>query len=357
MSDPDGDDVAERGWVPRLADPLPGVGGRLKERPEDFEVEEIPLYPASGEGNHVYLTVRRRGWTTPDVQAELMRVFGIEKESIGFAGMKDRHAVTTQRFSLALGEETTPEEAARRVEGESPFEVLEASRHGNKLKLGHLLGNRFRIRVRGAVPDALQRVRPIMESVRLRGVPNAFGPQRFGLDGANADKGLALLTGRRERRKFLRRLYLSAWQSRVFNTWLAHRIRSDTFDLLLEGDVAKKTDTGGLFTVTDPAGDTERLARGEIVPTGPLFGYRMRAAEGEPGRVEERLLEEAGVERTALRRLRVAGDRRRARIDPVGLQVTVDEDGPLFAFELPKGAYATVVMREFLGDPESVASA
>ncbi len=348
------DEAAARGGaVPRLAHPLRGIGGHLKERPEDFEVVEIPLYQATGEGEHVYLTVRRSGWTTPDVQAELMRIFDLEKESVGFAGMKDRHALTTQTFSLALGDDVSVEEVRRRVEGESPFHVVKVDRHGNKLKLGHLLGNRFRIRVRGAVSDSLERVRPILDVVRRRGVPNAFGPQRFGVDGANAEKGRALLAGRRERRGFLRRLYLSAWQSRVFNAWLARRIQSDHFDCLLEGDVAKKTDTGGLFTVTDPLEDTARLHRGEIVPTGPLFGYRMRAALGEPGRVEEEMLRAEGVDATALRRLRVAGDRRRARVDPKNLEVTDTSDGPVFAFELPKGAYATVVMREFLENSES----
>ena len=355
MSDAGDGDVEGGGDVPRLADSLPGIGGHLKELAEDFQVVEVPLYPASGEGGHVYLTLRRSGWTTPDVQAELMRIFRLEKDAVGFAGMKDRHALTTQTFSLALGDEVTAEEVRLRVEGESPFSVLEVKRHGNKLKLGHLLGNRFLLRVRGAAPDALERVRPILDLVRLHGVPNAFGPQRFGLDGANARKGRALLGGRRERRKFLRRLYLSAWQARVFNAWLARRMRAGEFDRLLEGDVAKKTDTGGLFTVTDPTEDTARLHRGEIVPTGPLFGFRMRAALGEPGRVEEEMLAAEGVDKNALRRLRVAGDRRRARIDPKDLEVTWEPDGPVFSFELPKGAYATVVMREFLGDPESTA--
>ncbi len=179
-------------------------------------------------------------------------------------------------------------------------------------------------------------------------MPNFYGVQRFGMHGDNAQQGLAVLEGRGPRKLWLRRFVLSALQSALFNLWLAERMRQGWFGELLVGDIAKKTDTGGLFLVEDAAAERPRFERGEITYTGPIYGSRMRWAEGEPGALEHRILEEAGIALEALRRAHLDGTRRAARLLLHGLDIEPHPEGLLFSFTLPKGAYATTLLREFI---------
>lgn len=257
-----------------------------------------------------------------------------------------------QTFSLHL-KGMEPAAAAGRAAAalaglDPPVTVVGHGRHVNKLKVGHLLGNRFTIVVSGVGPDALAPAGEVARAIQARGLPNFFGPQRFGRLGDNAAQGLAILRGRGPREKWLRKLLLSAWQAEVFNRWLAARMAAGDFARLVSGDVAKKTDTGGLFTVADAALEQPRLDAGEITYTGPLFGKKMRWALAEAGGRERLILEATGVGEAELKRAGLDGGRRVARLWPQDLAIAAHPDGLVFDFSLAKGAYATVLLREFM---------
>ncbi len=334
--------------LPYFTADLPGVGGQIKVEPAHFVVEEIPLYEPSGQGQHVYVRLSREGWTTRALQNELAQLFDLRDVDVGCAGRKDKHARTTQTFSLNMpnADET---EVARRIEEDLPVELAWVRRHRNKIKAGHLLGNRFRIVVLGPGEEALPRAEAVVEALRRRGLPNFYGPQRFGREGDNAERGREILfTGRGPRKRWLRRLLLRAYQSALFNTWLVRRIERGWFERLLTGDIAKKLDTGGLFEVEDAQAEQTRFERYEITYTGPIYGSRMWWAEGEPGDLEREVLEQAGVTEEMLDRAHLSGSRRRARLLLDDLTVEPHPDGLLFTFSLPKGSYATTVLREVM---------
>ncbi len=332
--------------LPLVTADLPGSGGTVKASPEDFRVDEVPAYLPSGSGPHLWVHLEKRDRTTRDVARELARILRVSDRDIGYAGLKDRAAVTTQWLSACVAHD--PDLAALTGEG---FRTLEISRHQNKLRTGHLRGNRFSIVVRDG--DAA-RARGCAEALRTRGFANFFGTQRFGVEGRNAEVGRALLLGRDDpearragRDRFLRRLMLSAWQSRLFNAWLEERMRDGLFAAALRGDVLKKLETGGLFTCTDPEVDTPRVQRFECAPAGPMFGHKMREAAGEALVREERLLAAEGIGPAELRRGgdETEGTRRAGRL-PVDVAIEDVEGGYRTTFELPRGSYATVVMAE-----------
>lgn len=332
--------------LPFFTADLPGCGGRLKAEPAHFVVEEAPLYPPDGAGPHLHVCLTREGWTTRQVVEALARLFDLRPSDIGYAGMKDRHARCTQVFSLP-GLQAA---AAQRIAAELPFEVLWAQPHRNKLKLGHLLGNHFQIMVTdldAPVDEARQRAQAIAAVLAQRGLPNFFGPQRFGIDGANVARGRAALLGAGPRDKWLRRLLISAYQSHLFNMYLQRRLALHLFDRLLLGDVAKKTDTGGMFDVKEPIVEQPRFDGGEINFTGPIYGFKMWAAKDKAAELEAVVLQEAELTMEHLRRARVEGSRRPGRLLLRDLNLTVDDAGLHLAFFLPKSAYATVVVREF----------
>ncbi len=326
---------------------IPGSGGQVKASPEDFRVDELPAYLPQGSGPHLWLRVEKRGRTTRDVVQHLARALGVPERDAGAAGLKDREAVTSQWLSFPAAR--TPDAAELEAEG---LRVLEVSRHANKLRAGHLRGNRFSVVVRGG---ELSAAKACAEALRSRGLPNFFGAQRFGASGDNAEVGRALLMGeltrpevrRAARDRFLRRLVLSAWQARAFNAWLGERMRDGLFASALQGDVMKKLASGGVFTCEEPVADGPRVAAFELSPAGPMFGHKLRPASGEALLREERILLAEGVRSTDLVRGggETEGTRRAARL-PVAVELTGVEGGYLASFELPKGSYATVLMRE-----------
>ena len=334
--------------LPFATGDLPGSGGTLRASPEDFRVDEVPAYLPSGAGPHLYLRVEKRGRTTPDVLRALARALGVADRDAGYAGLKDRDAVTTQWLSFP----TAKEPGAAALDGPG-LRVLEVSRHANKLRTGHVRANRFSIVVRGGDPA---RARAAADALLARGLPNFFGPQRFGTEGRNAEVGKALLTGaatpearRAARDRFLRRLSLSAYQAHLFNLWLTARMADGLFAEALRGDVLKKLDTGGLFVCEDPAVDGPRVARFEVSPAGPIFGHKLRAAAHEALAREERILAAEGMTLEAFARGggEAEGTRRAARLR-VEVSLEPLPGGYRAVFELPKGSYATVVMRELV---------
>jgi tRNA pseudouridine13 synthase len=262
--------------LPYATEGQPGIGGRLRSKPQHFEVYEIPLYDASGEGEHLYVNITKVGLTTKQVQTDLARLFGLKKSQVGFAGLKDKHAQTTQTFSLGVGHKDPAYagEAAARIEDQLDVEVNWARFHRNKLKTGHLLGNRFSIVVSNPECDpdtCFERCTSITQLIVERGIPNYFGPQRFGRNGSNVEQGLGILGGSVSHRdKWLRKFLVGSVQSYLCNLYLAERFNTGHFDSLIAGDVAKKYETGGMFAVEDLPVDQLRYEAHEISFTAPV---------------------------------------------------------------------------------------
>jgi tRNA pseudouridine13 synthase len=322
------------------------IDGTIKERARDFEVEEIPLYEANGDGQHIYLRITRANQTTPAIEGKLASIFELSREQIGYAGKKDKRALSTQRFSLDLPN-AKPEEVGKKVEDYLDVEVESAKRHRNKLKLGHHLGNRFRVLVRDAT--GVDVARDICHQLEALGLPNYYGTQRFGNDGRNAERGRKILRGDSALyRGWKRQLFLNAFQSELFNLYLDKRIQRGWFGELKKGDIAKKRDTGGLFDVKDISRESPRFEADDITYTGPIYGSELWWAAHEPGTLEEDVLQQADFTLDELGDASLRGSRRRARIVVDDLKIMKSEEGLIFRFSLPKGGYATVLLGEFL---------
>lgn len=329
--------------LPHSTADLPGVGGVLRTEPEDFEVEEIPAYLPSGNGPHTYLWIEKRDLGTPEAIARLARAGGFDAHLVGWAGYKDRRAVTRQWLSV----EGLDPARARGLSAEG-VRVLDVGRHDNRLKTGHLAGNRFAIVLRGATDEA--GARAIADRLAKDGLANFFGEQRFGRQGDNAAQARAFLLGSapppRDRR--LRRLLASAWQSELFNRALLRRLALGGHSHALPGDLCVKHATGGMFYELDAAVLQPRLDAHEVSITGPLFGARMRWPEGEARLFEESLLAEELPNKNVLRAhgKLLPGSRRAYRLLPGAIDITRHPAGLRATFTLPPGAYATIVLRE-----------
>jgi tRNA pseudouridine13 synthase len=321
----------------------------LRHVPEDFVVCEIPLYDPSGDGEHLFLTIEKRNLTTADATAKICTALGVDVGSAGHAGMKDRRAVATQTISVPFAAHRSPDEAL--AAGSADLVVTRAVRHRHKLRPGHLQGNRFSIVVREIQPSAIEGVVAELGEIGRRGVPNAFGRQRFGRDGQNPERALAWLSGRdrgpRDRRE--RRLLFSALQSHFFNLVLDKRIEDGTWDRPLSGDLLKKHQTGGLFLCEDAAADALRAAAGELSPTGPIFGIKMRWPEGRPAEIERAVLHDAACGSSPFDAHPKLGEgsRRALRLFADGLRTERLAEDPTALrvdFVLPKGGYATTLL-------------
>src|SRR5688572_14187185 len=398
--------------LPYLTPQFPGIAGVIKQRPEDFFVHKLPTYEPSGTGEHVYAEVQKVGLTTFDAINRIAGALGISSRDIGYAGLKDARAIARQVFSIP----GTTEQAVMGLQLPG-MSVQWAARHGNKLRLGHLRGNRFAIKIRDVNPTDVVKLGPAIELLTSRGMPNYFGEQRFGRRGDNDKLGATLIRGRpeellhlllgspdpalddpatvqaralfdegkleqsihhwprrhgMERRilarliktgqpgaavkaidQKLRRLWVSALQSKLFNEVVARRIES--LDKLFEGDLAYIHNHGAVFRVEDVAAEQPRADRFEISPTGPLVGYRMTLPSGEPLHIEEEVFKSHGLTPGHFRqegRDRATGARRALRVQPEDVQLAagVDEHGAHItaAFSLPAGTYATVFLRELM---------
>ena len=402
--------MSESPELPFLTRDIPPVPGVVKERRDDFRVEEVGLYEPAGKGTHVYFIIEKTGLATMEAVRQIARALGVGPRDIGLAGLKDARAVTRQTLSL---EHIDPDRIVRLdVPG---IRVLAVSRHGNKLRIGHLKGNRFIVRLRRTDPDRLGDVRTVLDVLARRGLPNNFGPQRFGTRGDTWQIGRAMLredwdecvdvmlgrpgpsdtgdilrarelyeagdyeaagkawpwsfnaerrvcrtlaktNGSRSRAfkvvdKQLKRFYVSAYQSGLFNRVVAARI--DALDELWQGDLAYRHPQGAVFAIDDPAVEQSRCDAQEISPSGPLFGYRMTQPTGRPGRIEADILAADGFVLEDFRRPgvhRIKGARRplRVPIPDVAADAGTDAHGPFIElrFFLPAGSYALTVVRE-----------
>ena len=398
--------------LPYLTRDVSGVGGVIRQRPQDFFVQEIPAYEASGEGEHSLCEIEKVGLSTFDALDRIARTLDINPREIGFAGMKDAHAVTRQYLSVPR-----VDDAKLLAIQTTQVKVLSSKRHVNKLRLGHLKGNRFVIKIRDVEETDADKVRPALERLEREGMPNYFGEQRFGRRGDNDQLGAALLrddpmavlrlllgvplkdvdpSGIFEARRFfenrdyeaamkkwprssgmerrilarfintssagkalslleprLRRLWLSALQSRVFNDVVAERI--DALGKLLAGDLAYLHDRGACFSVEDVAAEQPRADAFEVSATGPMLGYRMSLPSGEALTLEQTIYDNFKLTREDFKRPnrdQAKGDRRPLRVKPVDVSVVggSDEYGShiTVGFTLPAGSFATVLLREVM---------
>ncbi len=321
----------------------PSLAARLRVTPEDFRVEEVLGYDADGKGEHALLWVEKRGANTDWVARELAKFAGVSPVAVGYAGLKDRHAVTRQTFSVQLAGKADPDWSTF---PHAEVKVLAATRHSRKLKRGALRGNRFVLVLREVQGDR-DAAEQVLQQIAARGVPNYFGEQRFGREGGNVEQARAMFAGRRvdrDKRSFL----LSAARSQIFNEVLAARVERGAWDTPLDGEIWSLAGSRSWFG-PEPFSDVlaERLARADIHPSGPLWG------QGEPPTVEiagalEREVAAASSDLAAgVAAARMDQERRPLRLLPRDLKWRWLDDNALeLAFELPAGAYATVVVRE-----------
>jgi tRNA pseudouridine13 synthase len=329
---------------PRSLGP-PCARARLRVEPEDFEVRELPLVTPDGGGSHLWLEVRKRDSNTNWVAARLAEQAGVPARDVGYAGMKDRRAVTTQWFSVGLQEAANDDWASWDIPGVS---ILRGVRHGRKLQRGALRGNGFRIVLRelhGATGELEGRLNDLAGA----GLPNYFGPQRFGRDGANAERGARWLERGGRLGRGRRGIYLSAVRSYLFNLLLAERVRQANWNRLVDGDLAMLDGSRSTFACSLPDAALERrCADFDIHPTGPLPGRGGTGATGVAAEIEGRVMQPFESTVAALERAGVNADRRSLRVRPAGLSWEFDGADLVLEFTLPPGAYATAVLRELV---------
>lgn len=339
--------------LPYITEDLEGIGGKIKQEAENFIVEEVPLYPCSGQGEHLYINLTKENLTTREVCSKLREIFNLKKEDVGAAGLKDKNAKTTQTISLRFGNFNgiVLDEVKEKIEKEfSSVKVNWMKKHENKLRSGHLLGNKFRIKISNLncnIEEAEKRVKIIIEKLKETGLPNYYGEQRFGKNQDNWQEGMAVLRGEKKiYDKWMKKFLLSSVQSYLFNLYLSERIKHGFFNRLLTGDIAKKTDTGGLFYVENLEKEQERFDKKEIIFTGPMFGDGLMEARGESGNFEKEILNRFNINEKFLGH----GLRRRGKliIDYVFLEIDEDKTAVWISFFLPKGSFATVFLRELM---------
>ncbi|MGD8792750.1 MAG: tRNA pseudouridine(13) synthase TruD [Anaerolineae bacterium] len=399
------------GGTPRyLTADLPGIGGAIKEQVSDFIVEELPLYTPLGKGEHTFFEIEKKGISTFQAVRTIARGLGVAPKRISYAGLKDAQAITCQVLSV----DQVPPEAVTALDLDQ-IRILWAERHQKKLKIGHLRGNRFTIRIRGVAEEMLPAGQAIVDLLVRRGVPNWYGPQRFGQRGDSALLGKYVVD--QDARAFVERLLggphpneservqeararfdagqwaealaifphnmanerralhrlidtegdagrayasvpkrfkiflLSAYQSALFNRVLDARL--ETLDRVFVGDLAMKHPGRSVFRVEDEAAEQPRADRFEISPTGPLFGYKMIEARGRQGQFEDEILAGEGLSPESWR---VGGGikargQRRALRFPVHEPELSFDEGVVLKFSLPRGCYATALLAEVMKVP------
>jgi len=322
--------------------------GLMRAVPEDFVVEERLGYSASGEGEHAFLEIRKRNTNTVDLARSIAKLCGIRQVDVGYAGLKDRVAVTTQAFSVHLPGKPDPDWT---ILADEDIEVLSVARHNRKIRRGSLRGNAFRLRLREVLADR-ELLEQRLASIAAQGVPNYFGSQRFGHDGANLRRVHLLLTGElRKMKREQKGILLSAARSQLFNQVLATRVEAGNWDKVIGGDVLLLEGSGRQFiaeTVDDEL--IQRAAEFDIHPSGPLPGRACRTLvpEGEAAWLETQALRDWADWIDGLARLGVDADRRALRLRVDELAWEWDGDDLLLSFALQSGSYATVVVRELL---------
>lgn len=332
---------------PLLTPELPGVGGRIKTQPEDFDVEEISSYEPLGHGEHLFLWIQKVGIGPEYLTRMIADRLGIPVNSVGVAGLKDRHAVSRQWVSVPQGAEAK----LGQFDG-GGLTLLKHARHQNKLKTGHSRGNRFRILIRGADASQAPALDAILAGLKSTGLPNYYGPQRFGRGGNTVELGFQCLAGTQPKRirPFVYKFALSAVQSLLFNDYLGRRVIDGFFRTVLNGDVMAKWPFGGLFVATDAAAEQARFNSRETVSAGPMFGTHTFAAAADAAAREASVLADHKLSPASFANFGklMGGTRRHNLVYLDDLASTWEPDGLRLEFSLPSGCYATVLLREIM---------
>ncbi|WP_434658818.1 tRNA pseudouridine(13) synthase TruD [Sulfurimonas sp. NW9] len=335
----------------------------FKQTPRDFVVEEIPLYEFSGEGEHLILQVRKKNLSTNEMIGQIARYLGIKNKEIGYAGLKDKNAMTVQYISL----HKKHEEALENFNFDG-IKILSKTYHNNKLRIGHLKGNRFYIKLKKVNPTSAEKIDEALKNIEKFGLPNFFGYQRFGNDGDNHILGEKLAKGEaRERNPRVKRLLINAYQSHLFNLWLSRRLEINTLVnsfkaeeiesllnmpneevkkmkdqkhpfKLISGDVMEHYPHGRLFDFEGAKEDLERFNARDISVTGLLCGKKVRHATEIAGDIEKDYDDEINAD----------GARRYAWVFPTEIEGRFNKHEAQYEmnFTLPKGSYATVLIEE-----------
>ena len=326
---------------------VPPVSGVLRARPEDFFVDEVLGFEAEGEGEHVLLQIEKRNTNTQWLADQLARYVGIPKRDVSYAGLKDRNALTRQWFSLGLAGAAEPDWENLNIEN---VRVLQHVRHRRKLRRGTLQGNRFQLVVRGLHGD-LAALEARLQQVAQQGVPNYFGEQRFGHDGANLQQAIAMFRGKRIKDRHKRSLYLSAARSSLFNELLSVRVAAGIWNRVIDGDAMLLAGTNSYFVPEHiDAEIQQRLDSFDIHPSGCLWGKGDSPAQAQAAVLEDDLIHAhpeycRGLEQAGLKQ-----ERRSLRLQVAELECELDASQQQLElrFFLSAGSYATTVLRELV---------
>ncbi|MBA2656382.1 MAG: tRNA pseudouridine(13) synthase TruD [Tatlockia sp.] len=324
----------------------PPSTGTIKVFPEDFKVNEILGFDLSGEGEHLFLNVEKKGLNTEELVRALARALDKPEKSISYAGLKDRHALTTQWLCVHCLGENPPNIETLAGAG---WRVVKAVRHLKKLKTGVLAANEFKLVLRELTQKT--DIDKRLLDIQSQGVPNYFGTQRFGFNGQNLIKAEAmLLGGKKEKNRFLRGLYYSAARSFLFNLLLAERVKLANWSHALDGDVMQLAGNNSVFTIaTADEVINERLASFDISPAAVLWGRGEERASLEALALQERILHPfkewcASLEQHGLERAY-----RALRLHPQEMNWHWQDEQTLeLYFKLEAGSYATSVIRELI---------
>lgn len=325
----------------------PTVKGAIKTTPDDFIVQEILSFEPSGSGEHAFVYVEKWGENTDFIARQLARFTQTKSRDIGFAGLKDRHGRTSQWFSIHLPGREDPD--WNEFQGEQ-FKALTSTRNDRKLRRGAIKVNQFTLTLRD-LDQTASSLLSRLAAIQQKGVPNYFGPQRFGRDGNNVEQALELIRNPARRiNPNLRGILLSAARSEIFNQILSERVRLGNWDQSIPGDVYMFCDSKSHFEADADAEDIkERIQQKIIHPSGPLVGENPSGARAEAAEIENRILGNFIELREGLRAEKLDSLRRPYRLIPGCLTSTIPDDRSLtIQFTLPAGAYATTVLRELI---------
>ncbi|MCK9608332.1 MAG: tRNA pseudouridine(13) synthase TruD [Methylomonas sp.] len=322
----------------------PSGTGNIKTEPEDFVVEEILSFEAEGNGEHVFLHIEKIGENTEYIARLLARHAGVRQRDIGYAGLKDRHGRTRQWFSVWLPGKLDPDWSALETDN---LKILQSLRHPRKLKRGVLAGNRFSLRIRNWQGDRELSDRQLQQ-IKNQGFPNYFGEQRFGHQGRNIDKALAMFGGVRVKPE-QRSIYLSAARSYLFNLMLAERVQQQTWLRVLPGDVCKLQGSNSQFVAETPDQILQqRMASGDIHATAALWGKGLNPAGAKVAFLENAIVADQPALAAGLLKAGLELDRRALRVLPENLNWQWTDDSLQVDFSLPAGSYATALLRELI---------
>ena len=327
----------------------------------DFTVEEIPLYEFTGEGEHLVLHVRKKDMTTWEMLDTISNHVGIRRRDMGYAGLKDKHAMTLQYISImAIHEEKL------KAFTHDKIKILSTVRHNNKIRVGHLKGNRFNIRLKKVLGVQKDKLDSVLKWIKKNGVPNYFGNQRFGTDGNNWEDGKRLIEGTLKMRdRKTKEFLMGSYQSYLFNNWLSKRMELNlllekfteaeteqvmslpsgslkgtkaqtNFFKIVEGDVMMHYPYGRLFNVVDLKEESKRFEDKDIAPAGLLAGKKAKLSQSTAGLIEAPFAEEMSLN----------GTRRYAWVQVTEITKNYVEEKAHYelSFILPKGCYATNVL-------------